>query len=169
MTHPEPPDEAEELTNQQLEHVAYVMWERGADAAMRARVTAELRGEQPPDFAVDSRFGDDTDPFILEHPETHDRLAVRVDGEWLTDAAEYGPIAVFWNDDGVEIGIHEDGAAFSHKSERHQQITELDCFLDEGGVESYIAPKRLPISEVEVHDVSKSKAHESFTKGRPDP
>ena len=53
MTHPEPPDEAEDLTNEQLEQVAYVLWEHGADEAMRARVTAELRGEEPPEWAVD--------------------------------------------------------------------------------------------------------------------
>ena len=53
MGHPEPPAEAENLTNEQLEQVAYVMWEHGASKEMRARVTAELRGEKPPEWAVD--------------------------------------------------------------------------------------------------------------------
>jgi hypothetical protein len=52
-THPEPADEAEDLTNEQLEQVAYVMWEHGVSAEMRARVTAELRGQKPPEWAID--------------------------------------------------------------------------------------------------------------------
>jgi hypothetical protein len=111
----------------------------------------------------------ETDPCIHEHPATGDRLAVRVDGEWMPYAAEYGSVLVFWRDDdwnhlnnGTQIDVTEHGVCYV--PENTTPIT-LEEYVDEGGVASYIAPNDLPISNVEVHDVIESEAHDSFPNG----
>lgn len=110
-----------------------------------------------------------TDPCIHEHPATGDRLAVRVDEEWMPHAAEYGSVLVFWRDDdwdhlnnGTQIDVTDHGVCYV--PENTTPIT-LEEYVDEGGVASYIAPNEFPISNVEVHDVTESEAHDSFPNG----
>jgi hypothetical protein len=55
--HPEPVEEAD-LTDDQIQHVDYLLWSHGAANDLRARVEAELRGERPPEWAVDAEEGD---------------------------------------------------------------------------------------------------------------
>jgi len=106
-------------------------------------------------------------PAIQEHPATGDRLAVRVDGGWMTHAAEYGGIAVFWRDDdwdhldeGKQIDVTADNVCWVPESSTPKPLEE---YIDEGGVASYIAPNGYDISNVEVHDVTESEAHSAFS------
>jgi len=107
-----------------------------------------------------------SDPCIHRHPATGDRLAVRVDGEWMPHAAGYGSVLIFWRDDdwahlnnGTQIDVAEHGVFYV--PEKRTPTTLEEC-VDEGGVASYMAPNGLPISTVEVHDVTESEAHGSF-------
>jgi len=107
-----------------------------------------------------------SDPCIHKHPATGDQLAVRVDGEWMPHAAEYGSVLVFWWDDdwthlndGAQIDVTEHDICYVPENRR--PITLEEC-VDEGGVASYMAPSDLPISTVEIHDVTESEAHGSF-------
>jgi len=108
-------------------------------------------------------------PAKFEHPATGERLAVRVDGDWMTHAAEYGGIAVFWRDDewshlddGRQIDVTADNVCWVPEK---QTPIKLDEYVSEGGVTSYIAPNDCDISNVEVHSVSESEAHDSFLPG----
>jgi len=105
-------------------------------------------------------------PAKFKHPSTGNRIAVRVDGDWMTHAAEYGGIAVFWRDDewdhldeGRQIDVTPDNVCWV--PEKRTPI-KLEEYLDEGGVTSYIAPNECDISNVEVHDVTESEGHGSF-------
>jgi len=105
-------------------------------------------------------------PAKFKHPATSERIAVRVDGDWMTHAAEYGGIAVFWRDDewdhldeGRQVDVTPDNVCWV--PEKRTPI-KLEEYLDEGGVTSYIAPNGCDISNVEVHDVIESEAHGSF-------
>ena len=113
-----------------------------------------------------SNYTDTEQPAKFEHPSTGNRIAVRVDGDWMTHAAEYGGIAVFWRDDewdhldeGRQIDVTPDNVCWV--PEKRTPI-KLEEYLDEGGVTSYIAPKECNISNVEVHDVIESEGHGSF-------
>jgi hypothetical protein len=112
-------------------------------------------------------MADSTDqPAKFEHPATDERIAVRVDGDWMTHAAEYGGIVVFWRDDewdhldeGQQIDVTPDNVCWVPEKSTPNPLEE---YLDEGGVTSYIAPNEYDISNVEVHDVTESEAHRSF-------
>lgn len=108
----------------------------------------------------------DERPAKFKHPATGARIAVRVDGDWMTHAAEYGQVAVFWRgdewdhlDDGRQIDVTADDVCWVPECTTPIRLEE---YVDEGGVTSYIAPNECEISNVEVHDVIDSEAHPSF-------
>jgi hypothetical protein len=121
------------------------------------------------DNEEEQKTAQQTTPAIQRHPATNGRLAVRVDGEWLPFSAEYGPVLVFWwsddwdhLDNATQIDVRADGVSYVAENRRPHELEE---YLDEGGVTSYIAPNDMEISNVEVHDVNVSEAHERFPNG----
>lgn len=114
--------------------------------------------------------GQDTDgsdrPAKFKHPATNERISVRVDGDWMTHAAEYANIAVFWRhdewdhlDEGRQIDVTPDNVCWV--PEKSTPI-KLEEHMAEGGVTSYRAPDDCDITDVEVHDITESEAHHSF-------
>lgn len=105
-------------------------------------------------------------PAKYKHPATGDHLAVRVDGKWMTHAAEYGPTCVFWRhdewdhlDEGRQIDITEDNVCWVPEYSTPYRLQE---YSEEGGVTTYTAKSELQIDTVEVHDILESQAHECF-------
>jgi len=116
---------------------------------------------------TDTENNDMKRPAMHKHPATGERLSVRVDGDWMTRAAEYGPVLVFWRsdewdhlDEGRQIDVTKDNVCWVPEQSTPNPLEE---YLDEGGVTSYLAPNEYEISNVEVHDVTVSEAHQAFT------
>lgn len=90
-------------------------------------------------------------------PRDDERIAVRVDGEWLTEVRPYTEdLPVFTGEDGTEVDVRSDGTILYETPDG--AVQEMDPYVDEGGVASYLPMRVYPADEIEVHDLEESEA-----------
>jgi hypothetical protein len=86
------------------------------------------------------------------------KIAVRVDGEWCFEIRWYtDDRPVFYPGDGSEIDVRKDGTIMYETPEGAVQ-REIEPYLDEGGVASYLPHRVYPADNIEIHEVGESKA-----------
>jgi len=86
------------------------------------------------------------------------KIAVRVDDEWCSEMRWYtDDCPVFYLDDGSEIDARKDGTIMYETSDGAVQ-REIEPYLDEGGVASYLPYRVYPADNIEIHSVGESEA-----------